>query len=506
MSDNINGNSVIKEYSNYDALGLAKLVKDKEVSPLELVEESISRIKKLNPKLNAVIFPMYEEAKKNADKPLPENGVFKGVPFLIKDLVLTYAGAPYTKGCKGLKHYIAKDDSELMKRFKSTGLITVGKTNTPEFGLMGVTEPEAYGATKTPWNLDHSSGGSSGGSASAIAAGIVPIASGGDGGGSLRIPASCCGIFGLKPSRGRTPTGPNGELWQGAAAEHIMSRSVRDSAAMLDAVQGKEYGSPYIIQPPAIKYIDEINIDPGKLKIAFTTKSPLGNKIDPECIEAVESTAKLLADLGHHVEEADPVYNGMDLAMSYLTMYFGEVAAEIDNLAPMLGRKATQKDVEVQTWTLGLLGRTFSANDFVKAIQQWNNFSKVMGKFHQKYDLYLTATIATLPPKIGETAPSSAELLSMRIMNTFGLGKILKASGVAKQIAEKSISKMPFTQLANLTGQPAMSIPLHWSKVDNLPVGVQFIAPLGDESILFRIASQLEKARPWFEKHPPIFG
>jgi amidase len=496
--------SIIKEFGNYDALGLAGLVKRKEVTPLELVEETINRIEKINPKLNAVTIPMYEEARKTAQKPLPD-GIFTGVPFLIKDLLSTYAGVAFTKGCKGLKNYIADQDSELMKRYKATGIITVGKTNTPEFGLMGVTEPEVYGPTGSPWDPERTSGGSSGGSGAAVAAGIVPIASGGDGGGSLRIPASCCGIFGLKPSRGRTPTAPYGELWQGAAIEHILSRSVRDSAAMLDAIQGTAPGAPYIAKPPSHKYMEEIQTDPGKLRIAFTSQSPLGNKVHSECVAAVESAANLLSNLGHHVEEAKPDYDGMELAMSYMTMYFGEVAAEIDNLAPMLGRKPRQKDVETATWTLGLLGRTFTACEFVKAIQRWNDFSRIMGRFHQKYDIYVTPTIAIPPPKIGELSPSSTELFSMKIMNTLGLGKILKASGIIKQLAEKSLSQVPFTQLANLTGQPAMSVPLYWTP-EKLPCGVQFIAPIGDEATLFRLAAQLEKAKPWFDKKPPVFA
>ncbi|MCH8012889.1 MAG: amidase [Candidatus Marinimicrobia bacterium] len=496
--------SGIKEFGSYDALGLAELVKRKEVTPLELVEETINRIEKVNPKLNAVTIPMYEEARKVAQKPLPD-GIFTGVPFLIKDLVSTYAGVAFTKGCKGLKNYVANQDSELMKRYKATGIIAVGKTNTPEFGLMGVTEPEVFGPTRTPWNPEHTSGGSSGGSGAAVAAGIVPIASAGDGGGSIRIPASCCGIFGLKPSRGRTPTGPYGELWQGAAVEHILSRSVRDSAAMLDAIQGADPGAPYVVKPPSRKYMEEIQTAPGRLRIAITTQSPLGNEVHPECVAAVKSAANLLSDLGHHVEETKPDYDGMELAMSYLMMYFGEVAAEIDNLEPMIGRKPKQKDVEPATWTLGLLGRTFTACEFVKAIQRWNDFSRIMGRFHQKYDIYVTPTIAVPPPKIGETLPSTAELFGMKIMNTLGLGKILKVSGIVNQLAKKSLSKMPFTQLANLTGQPAMSVPLHWTS-EGLPCGVQFIAPIGDEATLYRLAAQLEKAKPWFDKNPPVFA
>ncbi|BBM86535.1 amidase [Candidatus Uabimicrobium amorphum] len=492
----------MKEFANYDALGLADLVKRKEVTPLELVEESIRRIEETNPKLNAVIIRMFDHAREMAQKPVSD-GVFAGVPFLIKDLVSTYKGFPFTRGCKGLKNYIAPEDSELMKRYKATGVIVVGKTNTPEFGLMGVTEPEAYGPTVTPWNVQHTSGGSSGGSASSIAAGFVPMASGGDGGGSLRIPASCCGLFGLKPSRGRTPTGPKGEHWQGAAVEHIITRSVRDSAAMLDATNGGDIGSPYIIQPPTRKYMEEITTDPGKLRIAFSTQSPVGGDVHPECIQAVNNAAKLLSELGHDVEEKTPDYDGLELATSYLTMVFGETAVEIDHLKSMLGRKATRKDVEAVTWTLALLGRSFSAYEFAKAKRNWNTFSRAMQCFHQTYDVYLTPTIATPPPKVGETAPRLLEILGIKVVNLLGLGKTLKASGIVDKMAKQMLEKFPFTQLANLTGQPAMSVPLHWT-AEGLPCGVQFVAPLGDEATLFRLAAQLEKAQPWFEKTPVI--
>jgi amidase len=251
--------------------------------------------------------------------------------------------------------------------------------------------------------------------------------------------------------------------------------------------------------------MEEIRAEPGNLHIAFTTKSPLGNEVAPECIEAVKNAANLLSDLGHKVEEDKPNYDGMELVMSYMMMYFGEVAAEIDNLEPLLGRRAKPKDVEPATWTFGLLGRTFSARDFVKEMQRWNDYSRMMGKFHQKYDLYLTPTIAVPPPKIGETAPKPVELQAMKIVNSLGLGKILKASGIMEQLTEKTMSKMPFTQLANITGQPAMSVPLYWTP-EGLPCGVQFIAPIGEEGILFRLAAQLEQAKPWFGINPPVFA
>ena len=492
------------EYEDHDGLGLASLIKRKEVTPLELVEEAISRIEKVNPELNAVIFTMYEEARKVARNPLPE-GPFSGVPFLLKDLVVTYAGFPYTMGCRGLKNanYIPDQDSELVKRFKAAGVVTLGKTNCPEFGLLPVTEPEAFGPTRTPWNTEHTSGGSSGGSGSAVASGMVPMASANDGGGSIRIPSSCCGLFGLKPSRGRVPTAPYGEIWLGAAVEHILARSVRDSAAMLDWMQGAAPGAPYVVAPPARPYMEEIRTDPGKLRIALSTESPIGSKVHSECVMAAKNAAKLLSELGHHVEETQPDYNGIELAKALMTAIFAEVSVEIDNLEPMLGRKASRRDVETTTWTLGMLGRTFTAADLTQAKWRWNDVSRIMGRFHQEYDIYMTPTMAVPPPKIGETLPKPMEIVVLKILNLLGLGKILEASGMVDQLVEKSLSNVPFTQLANVTGQPAMSVPLHWTP-DGLPCGVQFIAPMGDEGTLFRLAVQLEQAAPWFGKRPPV--
>ncbi|MGK5093918.1 amidase [Deltaproteobacteria bacterium TL4] len=496
--------SGFKEYGDYDGLGLAELVKLKVISPLELVEEAISRIESVNPKLNAVITPMYEEAKRIAESPLPE-GPFTGVPFLLKDLLGTYAGVRFTKGCKAYEHYIPNHDAEIVKRFKAAGLITLGKTNTPEFGLMGVTEPKLFGPTLNPWNTAHTPGGSSGGSAAAVASGMVPMASAGDGGGSIRIPASCCGIFGIKPSRGRTPLGPDhGESWQGAVVDHVVSRTVRDSAAMLDAVCGPSSGDPYLIKPPAHSYMAEILKQPGKLKIAYSTQSPLGTLVDRECVNAVEKAVDLLRNLGHHVIEQQPEYDGMALAKAYLMIYFGEVAADIAQIESDIGRPARCEDVEDATWTIGLLGRAYSARDFVISKRTWNDFARAMGTFHEKYDLYLTPTLAAPPVKTGELQPNFLEAMGAKVINKIELGgHILKHTGFIEQLAHKSFEKLPFTQLANLTGQPAMSVPLHWSE-SGLPCGVQFIAKMGDEATLFRLAAQLEKAAPWKDHRPPI--
>ena len=491
------------EYDQYDGLGLAQLVREKKISSLELCEEAINRIEKINPLINAVVTPMFDIGRATA-KNFPPDGPFAGVPFLLKDLLSTYAGVRMTNGCRAYKNYIPDYDTELMKRYKRAGVVTLGKTSTPEFGLMGITEPELFGPTRNPWNPERTCGGSSGGSAAAVAAGMVPIASGGDGGGSIRIPSCYCGLFGLKTSRGRTPTGPKvGEYWQGAAVEHVLTRSVRDSAAMLDAIAGADPGAPYVIKPPEKPYSEEMNREPGSLKIAFNTESPLGTGTHEYCKDAVLKTARLLQDLGHKVEEARPDVDGLKLANTYFTMYFGEIAADIDLAETILKRKVGRKDFEITTWFFGKLGQCYSAKEFVEATREWDIAARVMGQFHLKYDLYLTPTVAYPAAKIGELLPKSYEKVAMEIISYLGLSPLAKASGMVNQIAIQTLAKTPFTQLANFTGQPAVNIPLQWDE-NNMPCGVQFIAPFGDEAMLFRLASQLEKAQPWFNKRPSL--
>jgi len=490
-----------KEYEQYDGLGLVDLVRKQEISPEELCETAIERIETINPEINAVITPMFDNARTAAKTMKPE-GPFAGVPFLLKDLMAAYAGVPLTFGCKGLRNYTPDYDSELVKRFKSAGVNILGKTNTPEFGLVAYTEPELHGPTRNPWNPDHTPGGSSGGSAAAVASGMVPLASGGDGGGSIRIPSSCCGLFGLKPTRGRTPTGPDyGELWEGAAIEHVITRSVRDSAAMLDATCAPDMGAPYIIQQPERPYLDEIEREPGKLRIAFNSQSPLGTVVHPDIVKATLETALMLQKLGHDVDEDVPEVDGRSLALSYFSMYFGEVAADIDELGGVLGREVCQDDVETLTWTLGLLGRTTSAFSFVKAIRMWGQASRSMARFHEKYDVYLTPTMAHPPIRVGALKLKPLEKSALKMVNTLGLGKLLKRTGIVEKLAMENLAKTPFTQLANFTGQPAMSVPLQWTP-DGLPCGMHFMAPMGDEATLFRLARQLEEAKPWFDKRP----
>ena len=491
------------EFDQYDAMGLAELVKKGQITPVELCEEAIQRIERVNPQLNAVVTPMYDQGRKETSSPIPE-GPFTGVPLLIKDLDYAYSGVNMTSGCKALKDYIPEQDSEMVLRFKKAGTVIIGKTNTPEFGLLGITEPELFGPCRNPWNTGHTPGGSSGGSAAAVAARIVPMAAGGDGGGSIRIPSAYCGLFGLKPSRGRNPTGPEeGNIWQGAVQNHVITRSVRDSAAMLDATQGPDPGAPYEIRPPEGPYLEEVTKEPGSLKIAFNTRSPIGTPVHSECVKAVENAAHLLEEMGHRLEEAEPEIDGLGLAQSYLAMYFGEMAANLDELNEFLNRKAGPKDVETLTYTLGLLGRTFSSGYLVESLRRWDRAARKMGQFFKKYDLYLTPTTGHPPAKIGELKPKPVEILLMNTVNSLRLGWLLKLSGMVDGIAEKSLERTPFTQLANLCGLPAMSVPLYWT-AEGLPLGVQFVAPFGNEAVLFRLAGQLEKARPWFDRKPDV--
>lgn len=483
----------MKEYIYYDGLGLAELVKKKEVHPRELVQAAIQRIEAKNPKLNAVINKMYEKAEKTVNEVEPSSGTFAGVPILLKDITQAIEGEPLTQGSKAFQNYRAKTDSEYVKRIRNTGTIILGQTNIPEFALLGTTEPKHYGPTRNPWNANHSSGGSSGGSAAAVASGMVPIAGANDGGGSIRIPGAYCGLFGLKPTRGRTPVGPNsGRDWQGASVDHILSRSVRDSAAMLDDLQGHVKWAAFHAQDYNGSYLQDLATPiKDQLRIAFTTKSPIGTDVDPECREAVLKTAKLLESMGHIVEEKEAPIDGHQIAKSYLNNYFGEVAATLESLKPILGRKVAFRDVEPTTWLLGLLGKATSAKEIALSIREWDRAAFAMEEFHETYDFYLTPSTATPAVKIGELEPKPAEQLAVSIIGRLRLGGLLKKAGIVDKLAVENLSKVPFSQLANLTGQPAMTLPLYLSE-NRLPIGVQFMAARGREDLLYRLAGQIE--------------
>ncbi len=490
-------------YSEHDGLGMADLVRRGEVTPLELVEESIRRIEALNPQINAVVHKMYDQARATAQSDLPD-GPFKGVPFLLKDLLAEYAGEPLRSGSCFFKDYVSKEDTELVRRFKSTGAVVLGKTSTSEMGILGTTETELYGTTHNPWDLGRSAGGSSGGSAAAVASGMVPIASGGDGGGSIRIPSSYCGTFGLKPTRGRNPGGTiAGAYWFDIAVEHILTRSVRDSAAMLDATRGYHPGVPHSPTDPERPYLDEVQRDPGKLRIAYTKQSILGKNVHPDCITGLEATLGVLEDLGHTLIEDVPDIDGPITAMAWLTLVANGTAAEIAAAEKKLGKKARSGDFEAPTWALILVARRMRASRLIDAMRIAEKTTHIMSKFLQEYDLLLTPTVATPAPKLGELLVQGTLRTAVEILSSLNAAWILDAANLLQTGAEDGVEFVPYTPLINMTGGPAMSVPLYWNEA-GLPIGMHFMADYGGEDKLFRLAGQLERAQPWFNRRPPV--
>jgi len=495
--------SGFSDYDKYDGLGLAKLVSNKDIKPSELVEEAISRIERLNPSINAVIYKMYDQARKVAEGELAD-GAFKGIPFLLKDLVMAYAGVPLSMGSRLFKGFIPDHDSELVRRFKGAGVIVLGKTNLPEFGLAPVTEPELFGPSNNPWDLSRTTGGSSGGSAAAVSTRLVPIAHASDGGGSIRIPASCCGVFGLKPTRGRNPLGPDfGDLWRGFHCEHVITRSVRDSAAMLDATAGADTGAPYYAAPPGKSFLSEVGVEPGKLRIAFTSEHLFGSNIDADCRKGLEYTAKLCEDLGHDVVEIAPQIDGINVTKATMTLIGAETRAFIEEAEMQLGRKASYKDVEPLTWVIGLIGTQYRAHEYAEALNLIQRVGRQVGDFFEKYDIMLTPTLSKLPLVTGELKLKGFQDMAVRLLGRLNAGRVIKMLMNMDALAEKTFSFIPYTGLFNATGQPAMSVPLYWNH-DGLPIGMQFAGRYGDEATLFRLAGQLERAKPWFDRMPPI--
>lgn len=493
----------IDDYIQHDALGLAALVRRHEVSPAELVEVAIARIEQLNPALNAVIHPMYDHARGLAQQRLPE-GPFTGVPFLLKDLIAAYAGQPMRSGSRMTEGYVPDYDSELVKRYKAAGVITLGKTNTPEYGLMPTTEPEAFGPTCNPWNPSQSAGGSSGGSAAAVAVAMVPMAHGSDAGGSIRIPASCCGVFGFKPTRSRTPLGPlRGDVLHGCFVEHVITRTVRDSAAMLDATQGSDLGAPYFQAPPARPYLQEVGAPTGRLRIAYTARPLMGRTMDPICAAALHKTVKLMQDLGHHVEEAAPTVNREEVGIAFVIAAAADVASEIERYGRLRRRKIRVPECELQTWAMRLLGRTFTATDLNLAIQVMQLAGRRVAQFFESYDVLLTPTLSSPPFALGALRLKPAERVMLNIASALNAGWLLNSLNVVKPIAHNIFDTMPNPILFNITGQPAMSVPLAWTD-DGLPIGMQFVSRYADEAVLFRLAGQLEEAQPWLQKLPPM--
>lgn len=490
------------EYSRYDGLGLADLVRRKEVQPAELVEQAIARIERLNPTLNAVVHKMYDSARATAHEAV--DGPFVGVPFLVKDIFHALAGAPLTNGSRFYRGYVPGHDAELIRRMKNSGLIVLGKTNVPELGLLPVTEPELFGPTLNPWDLGRTPGGSSGGSAAAVASGMVPLAHANDGGGSIRIPAACCGLFGLKPTRARTPVGPDfSELWMGGVCDHVVTRSVRDSAAMLDALAGPEIGARYYAPPMERPYAEEIGRDPGKLRIAFSAKPLLGGDVHGDCAAAVRKTAKLLEDLGHSVEEAAPVLDHEAFVKAFLMAAAAETWATIKEAESVVGRRARPRDFEATTWLFALLGRQYRADEFAAAIKTLQRTGLIMAHFHTRYDVLLTPTLSKPPIPMNSVKAKGLEGAAQRLLARLSWGRVVKWMGGLEQTVDQVFGFIPYTPVFNMTGQPAMSVPLEWNEA-GLPIGMHFAARFGDEATLYRLAAQLEEARPWADRTPPV--
>lgn len=470
----------LKEYGNYDAVGLAELVRKREVTASELMDEAAARTDKLDGAINAVVVRHDDFARRQIANGLPE-GPFTGVPFLLKDLD-SLKGTRTTFGAHIYKDDIADHSSTLTQRFLAAGLSIFGKSSSPELGLMPTTESRLHGPTRNPWNPAHSSGGSSGGAAAAVAARILPVAHASDGGGSIRIPASACGVFGLKPTRARTPAGPDrGQGWGGLSCGHVVSISVRDSALMLDALCGPELTSPYHAPPRQRPFAEEIGRDPGRLRVFFTAAAPDGELIDPEVASAVRDVASLLEKLGHHVEERAPELPA-DPAAVMAVIAGASTAMNVRQAEKRFGRPMTKHDFEPLTLAMAHRAQGASATDYVAAELEAFQILRALAQLMARCDVFLSPTLCAPPLRLGELNSCAADLSHV--------GPTLKRY-------------MPGTAMFNMSGQPAMSVPLAWNSA-GLPLGMMFAARFGDEATLLRLAAQLEQERPWRNKLPPI--
>jgi amidase len=482
------------DIASLDAMAQAELLRDGHVTATELVGAAIAAAERINPSINAIIHARFEAARREAaevDSSRSDESVapFAGVPIVVKDLGCAIAGEPHHQGVRALKaiDYRAPTDSALYRRFRAAGFIVIGRTNTPEWGSTITTEPLAYGPCRNPWNLQHSTGGSSGGSAAAVASGIVAVGHANDGGGSIRIPASECGLVGLKPSRGRVSLAPDiGESWMGSTIDGVVTRSVRDTAAVLDLIAGYEAGDPYMAPPFARPLVDEVGVDPGRLRIGVLDHPLLGAAGHPECVAAVGNAARLLEGLGHHVEVSWPEAIGdPEFATEFTSIVATWTANDIDQLAAILGRPVVEGDIEPDNLALGSMGRAITASQYVASmlvVHRWCR--RVLGWWHPSdgsrgFDLLLTPTIAVPPPRIG----------------------YLSEPGHGGRIFEL----LQYTSQFNLTGQPAVSLPLH-TTADGLPVGVQLVAAYGREDLLVRVAAQVEIAAPWCGRVPSVWA
>ncbi|MGO4889632.1 amidase [Anaerobacillus sp. MEB173] len=469
----------VNEYASYDGTGLAELVKKKEVTAQELRECAVEAINLINPKLNGVVSIVEE------DDQIGSSGPFEGVPFLIKELVLHAKNTPYSMGSRLAEGFSLPMDSELMSRFRKAGLATVGTTTTPEFGYNATTESVLYGPTRNPWNPEHSPGGSSGGSAASVAAGIVPVAHANDGGGSVRIPASCNGLIGLKPSRGRIPFGPNNfEPLNGIAIEFAVTKSVRDTAALLDAVSGPDVGCYSWAERPNRPFIEQMQEKPRPLKIAYMSESLSGAPVDEECKRELYKTVQLCEDLGHEVIEDAPVINSEAHSLATMRIWTANLHHMIDGASKLMNRKPSPENIEAGIWACYEYGARMTAAELLEALDINGLTSRAVGQFFTKYDVILSPTLAQKPLKLG-------------VLNANRPGL------TAEEWTNEIFTYAPFTNLFNTTGQPAISLPLGWSS-DGMPIGMQFAGRQAEEGLLLSLAAQLEEARPWRDCRPNI--
>jgi amidase len=466
-----------------DATAQADLVRGGHISPAELVDESIARIEKLNPQINAVIHELFDRARAEAAGVLPD-GPFRGVPLLLKDLAAELEGTPFCEGTDLAGDYRSTVTQEITQRFIGAGFVVCGKTNTPEFGILPTTEPRRFGPSRNPWNTDHSTGGSSGGSAAAVASGMVPVAHANDGGGSIRIPASCCGLVGLKPTRARVSLAPQyGDLMGGLVAEHVVTRSVRDSAAILDVLAGPVPGDPYWAPPlQGPSFAAAAVSTPAPLRIAVMTTSPTGSEVHQDCVTATDLTAALCESLGHHVEDATMVVDGDAFTMHFINVWAAGNAWTLADWEERLGRAAKEDDLEPLTWALCQLGRGTTSAQYLTSMQELQKITRQIAQYFEGIDVLLTPTLGEPPAPLGTFDSPPDEPLT-------GLFR--------------SAAYVPFTPPFNVTGQPGISLPLHWNSA-GLPIGVQFVGRFGAEETLLSLAGQLEEASPWADRHPPV--
>ena len=470
------------DYENHDAVGLAGLVASGETAPDELLDAAIERVEARNGAVNAVTNRLYDYGRQAIAEGLPD-GPLKGVPYLLKDLSASLAGCPTTRGCKFFEDVVPAEDSELVRRLKRAGVVVFGRTNTCELGLSLTCEPQLHGATKNPWDTTRISGGSSGGAAAAVGARMLPAAHASDGFGSIRAPAACCGLVGLKPTRNRNTMAPfMGEGLGGLSTEHAVTLTVRDSAALLDATCGPGAGDPYSAAPPARPFLEEAGAHPGRLRIAFTTRTPNGAPVEADALRVLQETASLAAELGHRVEEADPAIDGEAVVPTFLTLMAANTAV---NLAshPTAGRAAREDEVERITWLSAKMAEQISGADYVRATQTMHRLGRQMAAFHSDYDILLTPGLAT------GTAVK--------------LGWLDMTMDDVDEYWRRVFHFSPFTVWFNITGQPAVMLPIG-TNAGGLPVAVQAVAPYGDEATLFRFSAQLEAARPWFDRKPAL--